>query len=166
VFALFGSAAAPAIRVIGRRSTRPWRWWAIAALAILALSTAAPYFADRYINEAGQKISSNPEAAIADLDRARDLNPLDNFPLLRKGYIQSLIGDSQGALASYRQAADLRPEDYASHFLIAQLEATRNPGLAQNEIRVALELNPLDAKVRALATRLGIPRSELVPIDQ
>lgn len=166
VMALLGSAAAPVTRVVGRRSTRPWRWWAIGALVVLALSTIAPYLSDLYINKSREELSSDPQVAIADLNRAHDLNPLDNFPLLRKGFIQSVTGDSQGALASYREAADLRPEDYASHYLIAQLEATRNPGLAQNEIRVALELNPLDAKVRQLATRLGIPKSELVPITQ
>jgi hypothetical protein len=166
VMALLGSAAAPAARVVGRRSTRPWRWWAIGGLAVLAISAIPPYLADRYINESRDKLVTNPEGAIADLNRAQDLNPLDDFPLLRKGFIQSTIGDTQGALASFRAAAELRPEDYAAHYLIAQLEADRNQGLAQNEIRVALELNPLDAKVRQLATQLGIPRSELVPLDQ
>jgi tetratricopeptide (TPR) repeat protein len=164
--ALFGAAAAPATRVVGRRSTRAWRWWLIGGLVILAVSTFAPYLSDLYINKSGEEFSTNPQTAIADLNRAHDLNPLDDFPLLRKGFIQSTTGDTQGALASYRQAADLRPEDYASHYLIAQLEATDNPGLAQNEIRVALELNPLDAKVRQLAIRLGIPKSELAPIGQ
>jgi hypothetical protein len=48
--------------------------------------------------------------------------------------------------------------------LIAELEAESNPRLAQNEIRVALELNPLDPQVRRLAGKLGIPESQLAPL--
>ena len=81
-----------------------------------------------------------------------------------KGRIQSELGDEAGALATLREAAEMRPEEYAVHYLIAEVEAQSNPGLARNEIRVALELNPMDPKVRALAVQLGIPQSQLAPL--
>jgi tetratricopeptide (TPR) repeat protein len=139
----------------------------VAGLAVLALSTLAPYFADRYVHgvvEDGWR--DDPQAAITALDRAHDLNRFDDFPLLLKAQIQSQTGDEPGALATLREAADLRPEEYAVHYLIADLESETNPGLARNEIRVALELNPLDLKVRALAGELGIPDSQLVPLPE
>jgi len=166
VLALLGSAAAPAIRVIGRRSTRSWRAWAFAALTLLSVSTIAPYLAERYVSAAAENWREDPERALGDLDRAHDLNRFDDFTLLLKGRIQTMLGDDQGALESFREAAELRPEEYASHYLIAELEQESNLRLAQNEIRVALELNPLDAEVRALAVELGVPRSELAPIPE
>ena len=165
--ALLGSAAAPAVRTATRRSTRGWRRWVLAGLVVLTLSTVAPYFADRYVHgvvEDGWR--DDPAAALTALDRAHDLNRLDDFPLLLKAQIQTEIGDEPGALTTLREAAELRPEEYAVHYLIADLESEANPGLARNEIRVALELNPLDLKVRALAGRLGIPESQLVPLPE
>ena len=164
VLALLGSAAAPSIRAVGRRSTRGWRIWVTAGLAVLALSAVAPFLADRYVNAATEGWQTDPQSAIADLNHAHDLNRFDDFPLLLKGRIQSQTGDTEGALTTYREAADLRPEEYATHYLIAELEADANPGLAQNEIRVALELNPLDPQVRRLAMKLGIPESQLAPL--
>jgi hypothetical protein len=166
VLALLGSAAAPAIRTLGRRSTRGWRTWVTIGLAVLALSTVAPFLADRYTNAATENWRTDPQGAISDLDHAHDLNRFDDFPLLLKGRIQSQTGDTEGALTTYRQATDLRPEEYATHYLIAELEAKSNPGLAQNEIRVALELNPLDPQVRQLAGKLGIPESQLAPLPE
>ncbi len=165
--ALLGSAAAPAVRTATRRSTRTWRRWALAGLAVLSLSTFAPYFADRYVHgvlKDGWR--DNPERAITALGRAHDLNRFDDFPLLLKAQIQTETGDESGALATLREAAELRPEEYAVHYLIADLESETNPGIARNEIRVALELNPLDLKVRRLAGELGIPESQLVPLPE
>jgi hypothetical protein len=164
VLALLGSACAPAVRGVGRRSTRPWRRWAIVALALLALSTAAPFLAQRYVSAAYAGWRADPARAFADLDHARDLNRLSDTPPLAEGSIAEALGDRERALAAYREAAELTPEEYATHYLIAKLEANSNPRLARNEIRVALELNPLDAQVRRLALQVGISRSELEPL--
>jgi hypothetical protein len=55
---------------------------------------------------------------------------------------------------------DKRPEEYAGHYRLAELVADDNPALARSEIRAALELNPLDARVNALAKRLGVASGE------
>jgi tetratricopeptide (TPR) repeat protein len=167
VLALLGSAAAPSLRTIRRRSTRSWRLWPIAGLTVLALSAVTPFLADSYVTAVVENDwRGDPQRAISDLDRAHDLNRLDDFPLLLKGRIQAETGDTEGALDSYREALELRPEEFATHYLIAELEAVQNRSLARNEIRVALELNPLDRKVRQLAVQLGIPESQLAPLPE
>ena len=54
------------------------------------------------------------------------------------------------------EAIEIRPEEWASHYLLAELQADTDRLVARNQIRVALELNPLSEPARKLATDLGV----------
>ncbi len=161
VIALAGSACAPAIRALHRRSTRSWRGWLIGGLAVLAVSAIPPWLSERYVNDAYASWRTNLTRAYDDLDNARRLNALTDTPLLAEGAIARAAGDRERALVALREAVDQRPEEWAAHYLLAELQARSNPAVARNEIRVALELNPLDAQIQALATRLGVDPAAL-----
>lgn len=156
VLALLGSACAPAVRALGRRSTRPWRGWVIGGLVVLAISAIAPWLSERYVNNAYAGWRTDLGRAYDDLDQAQRLNPLSDVPLLAEGAIARESGDRERALAVFREAADVRPEEWAVHYLLAELQAESNPLLARNEVHVAAELNPTSERVQALAERLGI----------
>ena len=66
------------------------------------------------------------------------------------------MGDRARALAALDEATELRPREYAGHYLLAELHAESNPDLARDEILIALELNPLDEQVQSLAKDLGL----------
>lgn len=156
VLALLGSACAPAVRSVARRSTRPWRPWAIAALVVLAISAVPFWLAERYINNAYASWRTDLPRAYEDLDQARTLNPLSDTPILAEAAIARAAGDRARALDALREAADKRPEEWATHYLLAELQADTDRATARNEIAIALELNPIEAKVRTLARRLGV----------
>jgi O-antigen ligase len=157
VLALAGSACAPLVRTVHRRSTRPWRGWLIGGLAVLAVSAIPPWLSERYVNHAYATWRTDLSRAYDDLDNAQRLNALSDTPLLAEGAIARASGDAERALTAFREAADERPEEWATHYLLAELQATSNPAVARNEILVALDLNPLEARIHALAERLGVP---------
>ena len=157
VIALAGSACAPAIRTLRRRSTERWRGWLFGALAILAASAIPPWLSARYVSDAYATWRTDLSRAYEDLDNARQLNALSVTPLLAEGAIARAAGDPERAITVLRTAAQERPEEWVTHYLLADLQADTHPAVARNEIRVALELNPLDANIRNLAERLGVP---------
>jgi len=163
VLALLGSACAPAVRAAGRRSTRAWRGWAIAALALLALSAVPFWLSERYVNNAYASWRTDLAAAYDDLDQARRLNPMGDTPILAEAAIARAAGDRARALDALHEAADKRPEEWATHYLLAELQADTNRAVARDEILIALELNPIEEKVRTLARRLGIDPDSLPP---
>ncbi len=156
LLALVGSACAPTIREIGRRSTRSWRHWALAGLAVLAISAVPPLLADRMVDNAYATWRTDLAAAYDDLDRAHTLNPFSDGPPLAEASIARASGDDPRALAALHQAADIRPDEWATHYLLADLQVTKDRALARNEILLALELNPLSDRVQVLAKQLGV----------
>jgi tetratricopeptide (TPR) repeat protein len=166
VMALLGAACGPAVQTIGARARVWWRPWLVVVLAALALSAVPFWLSDRYVNSASLGWQENPEQAFADLGTAQDLNPFSDWPILVEGEIAKQAGDRQRAIDAFARAVEKRPEEYAGYYRLAELRADDNPTLARNEIRVALELNPIDANVRRLATRLGLdPETEAGPTN-
>ena len=161
VIALIGSACAPAVLAPGRRSTRRWRGWLIAALAVFVISAIPPLLAERFVNNAYASWRTDPSRAYADLERARQLNPLSDLPLLAEGAIARAEGDRERALEAFAEAARIRPEEFATHYLLAELQQDSDRLVARNEIRVALELNPLSEPVLELAAELGVDPASL-----
>ena len=135
---------------------RPWRALAIAGLALLALSAIPPFLSQRYVDHAYAVWRTDLERAYDDLERARSLNPLSDLPDLAEGAIAREAGDRQRAVQAFTDAAEQRPEEWAAHFLLAELQQDADPALARSEIEIALELNPLSDRVRGLARHLGI----------
>ena len=156
IMALLGSACAPAILSLAPRRRGRWRTWLIAALAVLAISAVPPFLSERYVNDAYSGWRDDLDRAYSDLDRARTLNALSDAPLLAEGAIARAAGDDARALEAIREAAAKRPEEWAAHFLLAELQRESDPVAARSEIRIALELNPLSDRVRGFARELGV----------
>ncbi len=161
VLALAGAACAPALRTPHRQPTRSWRGWLIGGLAVLAVSAIPPWLSERYVNHAYETWRTDLSRAYDDLDNARRLNALSDTPLLAEGAIARAAGDPERAVVALRAAAEERPEEWAAHYLLAELQARSDRAVARNEIRFALELNPLDARIQALAERLGVDPESL-----
>jgi O-antigen ligase len=156
VIALLGSACAPGVLALRPRPLRRARRLALVGLAVLALSMVPPFLSERYVNDAYAGWRTDLARAYDDLDRAQELNRLSVVPILAEGAIAREAGDRARALAAFREAAEKRPQEWATHYLLADLERSEDPAMARNEIRVALELDPLGARIRSLAERLGL----------
>lgn len=154
--ALLGSACAPAVISEAARPSRASRGWLIAALTALAISAVPPFLAERYVNHAYEVWRQDLDRAYRDLDRAASLNRVSDAPLLAEGAIARQLGDRARAIAAFETAAQRRPEGWAAHYLLAELNASADPALAREQVALALELNPLDPEVRRLARRLGV----------
>ena len=158
VFCLLGSACAPALRTAGEGPRgHGRRWLALGAIA-LAISAVPPFLSDRYVNDAYDEWRSDPSRAYDDLDRAQALNPLSIDPLLSEGAIARANGDRAQAIEAFREAASKAPEEWASHYNLAELYARSSPRLARQKLAIAKRLNPYDPEVLALEERFAEER--------
>jgi hypothetical protein len=154
VFGLLGSAAAPAaLRAAGRRASRTR--WAVALVVIAGAAVAVPlYLSDRYTSDAYRESSSDLERAYSDLDRAEDLNPFADAPLLAEGAIARQEGDRERAIDAFREATERKPDEWASRYLLGLLLAREDPAAARQELARAVELNPRSGRVRQALARV------------
>lgn len=153
---LLGAACAPAALGLGRGITNRGRGALIVALAVLALSAIPPWLSLRYVQQATEVWRTDLDRAYGDLERARDLNPLTDWPYLIEGQIAKDAGDREHAIEYFSTAIEKRPEQWAARYRLAELQAETKPLLARNQIRAALELNPLAPEIRRLAKDLGL----------
>lgn len=147
---LLGVAVAPTLFDLSAGRGRRVRGVATAGLLALALMTIPLYLSSRYVQRANEVAQVDPHAAIADLDRASDLDPLKAEPLLLKGTIESRLGEPELALAAFHQALDREPRNYTAYYLIARELVYSNPQAARRALLRARELNPSDPGVAAL----------------
>jgi hypothetical protein len=148
VLALLGSACAPTILGKARSFQRGrGRWLIVAGGLILALSVVPPYLSERYVNQAFATWPTDREAAFEDLGHARDLNPLDEDPLLAEGGIALAAGDEARAIDAFELAARKRPEEWAIHYFLAVLYEDEDPARARREFELAAEQNPLSPRI-------------------
>ena len=108
--------AAGALAAAGRPGRTSTRLPAAAAIAAIALAAAVavvtPWLAERSVREVGDALDRGDLAAAADsADRARSLDPLSLDPLFAQARVEELRHDSDAALATYRDAARLQPEN-------------------------------------------------------
>jgi tetratricopeptide (TPR) repeat protein len=117
------------------------------ALAVLvlasAVSLAIPGIAARYTMSAYDDFRSDPSAALERLERAADLNPLSDEPLVAQGVIEQRLGRPRRALAPLRGAIERRPGNWFSHLELGLAEsAVGHPRLAMASLKEAARLNP------------------------
>ncbi len=154
-FYLLGVAAGPAIAARRRAPAAAPVRWALAAALVAAALVAVPLFvSDRYAQRGLAEVGSDPDAALRDLGRAADLNPLADEPLIERGAVAAGVGDPALALSSFRDAVDRVPDNYASHWFIARELLHSRPAAARAALERARELNPRGPEVRALERRL------------
>lgn len=151
VFALAGAACAPAMRTLGERSPHGGNRLAIGICALaLAISIVPLFLSDRYVDASYASFRTDPAAAYGDLDRAAQLNPLSDQPLLARGAIANRLGDRAAAIDAFRDAVRKRPEEWAGHFFLAQLYAPADTARAKAELARVRELNPLSDRIQSL----------------
>ncbi|MGZ8665720.1 MAG: O-antigen ligase family protein [Solirubrobacterales bacterium] len=155
-FYLLGVAAGPATAA-GRRArvAAPARWALAAALVAAALVAVPLFVSDRYAQRGVAEAGSDPDAALRNLGRAADLNPLADQALIERGALAASLGDRALALRSFRDAIERVPDNYASHWFVARELLRSRPAVARAELERARELNPRGPEVRALERRLG-----------
>jgi hypothetical protein len=158
VLALLGSACAPALRIVGDAPRGQGRLWLAAGAVVLAISAVPPFLSERYVNAAYGKWQSDPSGAYDDLDRARTFNPLSIDPLLAEGAIARAEGERKRAIHAYRRAADMRPEEWASFYNLAELYARKSPRLARQQLAIAKRRNPYEPQVIDLERKFAAER--------
>jgi tetratricopeptide (TPR) repeat protein len=158
VFALLGSACAPALGISGDAPRGRGRRWLVAAAVVLAVSAVPPYLSHRYVDDAYGEWRSDLSRAYDDLDRAEALNPLSVDPVLAEAAIARASGDRARAIDAFRRAVRERPEEWAAHYNLAELYARHSPRQARRELATAKQLNPHDPQVLALEERFAEER--------
>ena len=111
--ALFAAGALAAAGRPSRRLSSPFVAVAVGACAVAAaVSVATPWLARQAV------LDVNPALERADVDAARDaavrarsLDPLSLGPLFARARVEEQAGDEAAALAAYRRAAELQPEN-------------------------------------------------------
>ncbi len=128
----FTAAGGVAFATLGVLLGRGWRdggretLWAagVAALALAGVySLAAPWLADRRIDDAYRAINRGDLALAADNARqARTLNPTSVEPLFALGFIQDALGQFDQAREYYARATEVQPENRETWFQLGSLE--------------------------------------------
>ena len=163
VFGLLGSACCAGAPADNDGGAGTWRRVAAFGAAILALSVVPPFLSERYIEAAYDGWRTDPERAQDDLGRARDLNALSIEPLLAEGGIARERGERAQAIAAFAEAVEKRPEEWATHYFLAELNLRSAPVVARAELDRALELNPLSVDLLKLRLRLEKVELQLEP---
>jgi hypothetical protein len=153
VIALLGASCAPALVAL-RQGDRRLRWIGAAAAALLALTMAPLYLSERYADTAFNNWREDPARAYADLDRAADLNPVADQPLIGKALIALQTGDGEIALEALDGAAERKPEEWTTHYYLGTLLADADPARAISELETARRLNPGEERVEQALSSL------------
>ena len=116
---------------------------------VAGASLALPYLAQLDAREAGETWQEDLGEAYDRLDRAADLNPLDEEPLLTEGAIALQVGNLDRAAESFAEARD---REHRNHLATLELGAVRSAqgdtADARRLIRRAAGLNPRDPLTR------------------
>jgi tetratricopeptide (TPR) repeat protein len=127
---------------------------ALVAVAALAL----PFLSIRLEERAFERYRDDPEAAFADLDSARSLNPLSLRPLVSEGTIALSLGRYEHARAAFERAVEQEDNAYARLELALLAARTGDFATADAQIARATELAPSDVFVSAARRRIEARR--------
>lgn len=124
---LFAAGALASAGRPARTSARPLTAAAVAALALAAaVSVIAPWLAERSVREVGSALDRGDLAAAADsAERARSLDPLSLAPLFARARVEETRRDADAALAAYREAVRLQPENPETWYQLGLYEFGR-----------------------------------------
>lgn len=89
------------------------------------VAAETPDFAQVYLIRARWVMASDPAAALADFDRAAELDPTNAHVYWRRGDCYAALDDQDRALANYRRAAGLDPTLLDLHQTMGELHASR-----------------------------------------
>jgi O-antigen ligase len=171
-FAMLGLAAGLAPRRVALRPAQRRRplaagVWAIPAglvAVVLAWSLASPWLADRYVDQALDLWSTEPQPAFDKLDRAASLNRLSPDPDFAAGSIALRLDRNEEAIVRFTEAIEREPGDSAAHLELGAIlfnEGERGDGLIH--LREARRLDPRDEIIRGTLRRAQ--RGRRIDID-
>ncbi len=162
-------SSGPNVRAPSRPRQSTWRIVAAVCVVAAAGALVSPYLASRDITSALNSWKIDPKEALASLDRAQRLNPLDPRADVDAGII-SLELARPGAAAGYFRAALRRdPGDWFSDLGLGMAAAAANdPAGARLAYQMALNLNPRDPTAIQAAGSLATatPLSTIHPSDE
>nr|MBA3476589.1 O-antigen ligase family protein [Actinomycetota bacterium] len=122
--------AAGVLAAAGRRARTSARPLAAAAAVALVVAAAAsvvtPWLAERSVREVGAALDRGDVASAAgSARRARTLDPLSLAPLLARARVEEVRRDGEAALAAYREAVRIQPENPESWYELGLYEFDR-----------------------------------------
>lgn len=146
-FAMLGVASRTEEGAVESAPGRPLPFLARAAFAVAtlaaAVSLALPGVSARYTASAYDHFREDPQTAIDQLERAADLDPLSDEPLVAEGVIQQRLGHPDRAIDPLRRAVERRPGNWFAHLELGLAEsATGHTRAALASLREATRLNP------------------------
>jgi hypothetical protein len=152
-FALLGLACALAPRGADdappRRPSAPALVVTATAAVLAALVLAGPWLAERDVEQAGAVWAQRPFEAYSRLDRAADLDPFSDRPLLVAGSIALRYGDLARARSAFEEALDRNPRgQYATLELGAIASVQKDAATAKRLLARAVALAPRDQTAR------------------
>jgi tetratricopeptide (TPR) repeat protein len=99
---------------------------AVAVAATACVSLLTPWLAERSVREVGDALGRGDSgAALAAAERAASLDPLALDPLFAEARVHEVERDFGAALATYREAAQLQPENPESLYQLGLFEFSR-----------------------------------------
>jgi tetratricopeptide (TPR) repeat protein len=159
------AAAAVLLRLPGPGEASPRRGHRLAVVLAAAVALAGVLMvgrlalADRYRAEAAGHVGTNPARALADASTARGLNGQSVSVLYVRAAAYARMNRYREARASLLEAIHLEPHNFVTWALLGDLNVRHGDiSAAKRAYGRAVELNPRDPSLRALAER---PRSAL-----
>jgi predicted Zn-dependent protease len=111
-------------------------------VAVIGISVVPAWLSAKELRRATEIASTDPEAAVRDLDRASSLNPLSPLPQKAAGIIEIRRGDSQAARRHLLKAFDRDPHDSGLFLFLGAIASEAGHqrkaiGLAAEALRLA-----------------------------
>jgi len=155
-FTLLGVLLAPSSAPVARRE----RVWALGALLLAAtavLSLAAPYVAQRKVDEA---VATGDPALAA---QAHSWNPVSVEPLLTEAVLEESQGHKLKALQLYREAVDTQPDNPDAWVELGQfeLDVRKDPCAAYLSLEKAYELDRYNPVISKKGGPLDVARAKV-----
>jgi O-antigen ligase len=157
----FPALSAPALAMAGAavgvdskrrgREGRSGRAVPLAVAGVLGVATvlAVPLFAAARLADRGfVSWPENPAGAIADLERAAELDPLSATPYVRLGIVAVDLDRPALARRAFRFALDRDPSAWYPEFQLGLFEAPDSRRRAIRRLRAAWKRNPREPEVR------------------
>jgi len=128
---------------------------AAAAALAAAVSLALPWLAERDVEAAGRTWTQDPGAAYARLERAADLDPLSDRPLLVTGSIAARRGDYARAQSAFAGALQRVPRNAYAQLQLGAIAAEQGRRAeALRRLGRAAQLAPRDRVIAAALERV------------
>jgi hypothetical protein len=161
-FGLAGAAVAVgrAEPVTVRRGARSSSTWFVVGLVACAVAAMPLFLAARWSDRGAATWPERPDAALRDLERAADLDPLAPAPDVRRGVIAIELGRHGVAAEAFEAALERDPTAWYPRFQLGVLAgADGRFGAAMRHLAAAARLNPREPEIRRARRALALGRT-------